>query len=65
MNKKGILLWILLLGTILLNGCQTVEGAAKGVAFTIAGTANGVAKDSVNIWQAILKVDDWTKKNLW
>ena len=72
MKKKGILLWVFSLGIIFLNGCETIKGAAYGTGSTvvsategIGATACGAAKDTVNLWQAVLKANDWIKENLW
>lgn len=72
MDKKGIVFVFLFLGVILIAGCETTKGATKGVAGTVgaltvglADTASGAAKDSVSLWQGILKLDEWIKKNLW
>jgi hypothetical protein len=35
------------------------------VAVGIAATADGVAKDTTNLWHNMAKADDWMKKNLW
>ena len=75
-KKTGIWLWILFLGIIFLGGCETAKGAAygvgttakgigEGVGVTAQGVATGAAKDTVNFWQAILRADNWIKKNLW
>lgn len=61
MNKKISLLLCLIFCFILLGGCETTKGAATGV----GATAMGVAKDTKNFWQAILKADEWIKENLW
>ena len=75
--KKSIILsWVLFLNIIILYGCETAKGAVygvgttakgvgEGVGVTIGATACGAAKDAVNLWQGILKTDDWIKKNLW
>lgn len=71
MRKKGFL-WLVLAGIILFSGCETSKGVAEGVGSTIGGfacgigsTAEGVGKDSVNLWQALLAADEWFKKNFW
>ncbi len=71
-QKKFILSSVLFLGIILLSGCETAKGAAYGTVDTVGAAAKGVgatacgaAKDTANLWQGILKADDWMKKNLW
>lgn len=64
-NKKMFLLGILFLCILSTAGCQTAKGASQGIGVTVAGTAKGAAEDSKNIWQAILRADDWIKENLW
>lgn len=79
MVKKIKFSWgiiFLLLFVILINGCETAAGAAKGVAGSVAsgigstaeGIGNvgkGVGKDSYNFWKFILATDKWIKENLW
>lgn len=64
-NKKMISLGILFLCLILSSGCETTKGAVVGVGATVAGTTSGIAKDSKNLWQSILKADNWLRENLW
>lgn len=71
-GKTRIVFIFLFLSVILISGCETAKGAAGGVASTVgvaaeglANTAEGAAKDSLSLWQGILRVDDWIKKNLW
>jgi hypothetical protein len=69
LKEEMSLICILCLGLVFLGGCETAKGAAGGAAggigMTAAGTAHGAATDTKNIWQAILKADDWIKNNLW
>jgi len=65
MNFKRALAILVLFSAVLAAGCQTAKGVAVGMGTTLAGTAEGAAKDSVSLWQAILKLDDWMKKNMW
>lgn len=39
---------------VLLSGCETVRGAAKG-------GAEGFCKD----WESAQKIDSWMRENLW
>lgn len=64
-KKRSVLLWVLSLGIIFLSGCETAKGAACGIGTTVAGTAEGAAKDTGSLWQAILNADAWMRKNLW
>jgi len=71
-KKNTFLLWVLFSSFILLAGCETAKGAAYGVGATAQGvgegigaTAEGVAKDTTNLWQAMLRADEWMRKNLW
>ena len=54
MFKKGILLFVLFAFIVVIAGCETMKGTAKGA-------AEGAKKD----WQAAIKADEWIKKNLW
>ena len=61
LKKTTALVAILLTGSALFAGCETVKGAGQGI-----------AKDSKNAWHAlagaggaIQKADNWIKKNLW
>ncbi len=65
MKKIKVLLWALFLGIIFISGCETAKGAACGFGTTVEATAKGVGKDTVNLWQGILKADAWMHKNLW
>ena len=64
-NKLSFLAAVLLLAIPLLAGCETCKGAATGVGVTAVGTAQGATKDTQNFWQAMLKADNWMRKNLW
>lgn len=64
-KKTGILPWVLFFGIVFLGGCETAKGAAYGLGTTAEAAAQGAAKDTVNLWQAILKTDAWIQKNLW
>jgi hypothetical protein len=50
------ILWgiFLFLSIILINGCETTKGMVTGA-----------QKDTKNIWQGLVKTDNWLKKNLW
>jgi len=56
MRRKINLCWaiVLLLCVIVISGCETIAGAAKGA-------TEGMQKD----WAALKKADAWMKKNLW
>lgn len=54
MLKKSIVLFALSVFVVLITGCQTIKGGAKGA-------AEGMKKD----WQTALEADAWIKKNLW
>ena len=54
-------LFILFAGIVMLAGCNTVKGAATGV----GSTACGVAQDTQGLWQRIMHLDAWMKKNIW
>jgi predicted small secreted protein len=71
MHKRSFL-WLILAAVILLHGCETSKGVAKGIGSTAEGmaegigsTAEGVGRDSFNLWQALVAADDWFKKNFW
>ena len=72
MGKRTLFAIILSFG-LLLSGCETTKGVVGGVATgvatglgtTVSGTADGVAKDTHNLWQAVLETDRWIKENLW
>ncbi|MFH0762346.1 MAG: hypothetical protein V1925_00450 [Candidatus Omnitrophota bacterium] len=56
---------VLLIGAVLISGCETAAGAAKGIAYT----AEGAGKDTVNIvggtGGVLMKLDNWMRENLW
>ncbi len=64
MIKKFAIL-ILLGAFLLLSGCETAAGVTKGLAGGIHSTAEGVGKDSWNLFQAMKAADNWMRKNLW
>ncbi|MFA5144894.1 MAG: hypothetical protein WC723_02680 [Candidatus Omnitrophota bacterium] len=47
-----------LLCAVILTGCETCKGVAKGV-------SEGVAKDTQSTGNVLLSVDDWIRRNLW
>lgn len=46
---------------VLLLGCETTKGVAVG----IGATAQGAAKDTVSLWQTLVKCDNWLREKLW
>jgi predicted small secreted protein len=52
---------ILLFFVVSLAGCQTAKGAATGVGLT----AQGAGQDTCSLWGALVKLDNWMKKNMW
>ena len=63
--KKGLFLTLLSIGIICMSGCETAAGIGKGFAGTATGAAAGARRDAGNIWNGILKADDWMRTNLW
>jgi predicted small secreted protein len=65
-KKNTVLIIIfLLVVSVWLGGCATAKGVATGVATGMSETAKGAAKDAKGLWQGILNLDAWIKKNLW
>lgn len=54
---------------ITVSGCQTVKGAAAGIAAGVGATAyglgKGLAEDACDTWEAIERADEWIKENYW
>ena len=66
MNEKKLLVFTGLLSCIILIcGCETAAGTAKGVACGVGSTAESVAKDTKNTYNFILAIDEWFKRNYW
>ncbi|KPK98509.1 MAG: hypothetical protein AMJ95_03860 [Omnitrophica WOR_2 bacterium SM23_72] len=65
LRNRQLLLGVLLLGLILVAGCETTRGFATGVDSTTEGVTEGVIKDAEGIWPAIVRLDNWIRKNLW
>ncbi len=59
--KVIVLVLCLLVGIILISGCETAKGAVYGVGCTV----EGAAKDIEGLGGAIIKADNWLKENLW
>lgn len=57
--------FLLFIFIILSSGCETTKGVAQGIGQGIGSTVGGAAKDTQNLWQVILKADQWMKDNLW
>jgi hypothetical protein len=55
----------LLVVSVCFGGCATAKGVATGVAAGMGETTKGVVLDAQSLWQGILKLDSWIKKNLW
>lgn len=53
LNKRSLTL-IVLLGILFIGGCASLKSAGQKV-------SDGSKKS----WQAVLKADDWVRKNLW
>ena len=65
-KKNTVLIVIfLLVVSVWLGGCATAKGVATGMATGMSETAKGAAEDAKGLWQGILKLDAWIKKNLW
>jgi predicted small secreted protein len=60
-RKPVLLIGFLLLSIILINGCQTTAGVAKGVAYSV----EGAGKDTYNLFKFIQTADKWIRENLW
>ncbi len=56
--RKTILIIAFFTLTILISGCATVKG-------TVGGFAHGIATDTKNTWNNLIKADDWFKENAW
>lgn len=52
--KRFIFLAIFIAFAVAASGCNTVKGAA-----------DGLAKDFSTAWQKVKKTDDWLQKNAW
>ena len=63
--KKGLAVLILCVFAFMLAGCQTAKGFTTGAATTIKGTAEGAASDTVGLWGALMKFDQWIRDNMW
>ena len=64
-KKASYGVFIIFICVVLFSGCETAKGFGSGVACGVSSIPQGVSKDSFNLWQSILKADDWVKKNLW
>ena len=64
-KRKLIKFFVLLLVIFILCGCATVKGLGEGIGKTSQGLIQGISQDSKNFWQALLKVDNWMRENLW
>lgn len=71
MDKKErvmskMFIFFLLAGMVFLSsGCQTISGIGKGIAVGVTSAAEGLSKDTRQLWNSILKADSWVKENLW
>jgi ABC-type uncharacterized transport system auxiliary subunit len=65
--KKGSALSVaaILATLVLLSGCYTTMGAAKGTVYTTGATAVGAGKDAATTYGAILALDKWLEKTFW
>lgn len=64
-NKIKALKFAFFFLVIFVSGCQTAVGATKGVAYGVAGAAQGACEDTKNAYNFIMSVDDWIRTNLW
>lgn len=62
--RKKVVFWFCC-AVIFLSGCSTLKGLGVGLSEGISRTAAGVKEDSRNLWQTILKADNWVKENMW
>lgn len=78
-KKISILILCLASLVIFTVGCETTRGVAKGTAGVIESSskvvvatgeglcsaAEGVGKDTTNIFSFLFAADDWIKRNAW
>lgn len=60
-NNKVVLFAVLIFAVLSVSGCETAKGFASG----IGSTAEGIGKDSYNLWTWMKQADGWVDKNLW
>ncbi|MFA5156457.1 MAG: hypothetical protein WC532_03565 [Candidatus Omnitrophota bacterium] len=60
-GSRVMLCAVIIFTGLLLSGCETAKGFATGV----GATAQGVGKDSYNLWTLLKKTDTWMTENLW
>lgn len=53
-NSKVILSAALMVTVLLVSGCETTKGLARGI-----------SQDSQDLWNFLKQADDWVKENLW
>lgn len=64
LRNSAVILFLLAFG-LMLTGCETTAGLAKGVAGTVVATGNGVVQDTKTTVNFLQKADKWVQKNLW
>ncbi len=62
---KNFAMLFVLASFVMLAGCNTAAGFGKGVGCAVGSTAEGVAKDSVDIAGGVMAADNWMRENLW
>jgi hypothetical protein len=60
-----MLIVLFLSGIVFLGGCETTKGLAEGTTASIVCPAKGAAQDAGSLWDAVLKLDQWIRKNFW
>lgn len=61
LRAKIILLAVLFAMSVTAIGCETAKGFANG----IGSTAEGIGKDSYNLWNFVKRSGGWVEKNMW
>ena len=68
MMLKKLYLVVVLLAVVVMSGCETARGFGEGigsVAYGVSQTAEGVGKDSYNLFNSLMAADNWIKENWW
>ncbi|MFO8053312.1 MAG: hypothetical protein R6U54_05105 [Candidatus Omnitrophota bacterium] len=63
--KRIVIVIFMFASVILSSGCATTTRTASGVAGTAYGFGTGVAKDTKDTTNAIMKADQWFRENWW
>ena len=65
MIRKFALFLVFIVFAVVIAGCETAKGAAKGAATGAKADWQTTQQGAADCWEGIKSADQWVKDNLW